>query len=104
MRDFKGKAAQAFSSELLAEIPAQLCGFMRSKHIVPKTQQPIEEHSYQVQQPRGKIMKEEAESNFMSMLRSDAPSSSGGKPGWNSDFVEEKPLDRQVKKRLVLGV
>ena len=36
LRDFKGKSAQAFSSELLSEIPAQLCGFMRSKGIQPR--------------------------------------------------------------------
>jgi hypothetical protein len=36
MRDFKGKTAHAFSSELLAEIPAQLCSFMRSKNIQPR--------------------------------------------------------------------
>ena len=43
MRDFKGKSAQAFSSELLAEIPAQLCGFMRSKGIQPRPRAPVQQ-------------------------------------------------------------
>jgi hypothetical protein len=37
MRDFQNQMPQAFSSELLAEIPAQLCGYMRSKNIRPRT-------------------------------------------------------------------
>ena len=36
LRDFKNKSSQAFSAELLAEIPAQLCGFMRAKGLNPR--------------------------------------------------------------------
>ena len=39
-RDFARRSPQAFSSELLAEIPAQLIGFMKSRGIQPRTVAP----------------------------------------------------------------
>ena len=39
-RDFVNKSTHAFSSELLAEIPAQLVGFMKSRGLQPRSQAP----------------------------------------------------------------
>jgi len=40
-RDYRNKSAEAFSSELLAEIPYQLTSFMKSKGLKPRPRQMV---------------------------------------------------------------
>jgi len=40
-RDYRGKTPEAFSSELLAEIPYQLTSFMKSRNIKPRPRQTV---------------------------------------------------------------
>ena len=40
-RDYRGKTPEAFSSELLAEIPYQLTSFMKSRNIQPRPRQTV---------------------------------------------------------------